>query len=150
MPEKWLVMYICTTGYCFCLVLRFFDWILELLWQCDIFLFFISKHGLVMVFTSLLTIFQLYCGSQFLVGGNHNTWRKPQTCRKPLTNVITYCCIECTSPERDSNSHPTTIRSWPWQLLPFHYIKIYNQTISRFFCENYTLMLSSYHSPGYI
>jgi len=28
--------------------------------------------------------FQLFCG-----GGNRSTWRKPQTCRKSLTNFIT-------------------------------------------------------------
>ena len=32
-------------------------------------------------------------------GGNRSTRRKPPTCRKPLTNFITYCCIEYTSPE---------------------------------------------------
>ena len=26
-----------------------------------------------------------------------DTWRKPSTCRKSLTNFITYCCIEYTS-----------------------------------------------------
>ena len=30
--------------------------------------------------------------------------RKPQTYRKSLTNFITYCGIEYTSPKRDSNS----------------------------------------------
>jgi hypothetical protein len=37
-------------------------------------------------------------------GGNRSTRRKPTTCRKLLTNFITQCCIEYTSPERDSNS----------------------------------------------
>jgi len=31
-------------------------------------------------------------------GGNLSTRRKPPTCRKSLTNVITQCCIEYTSP----------------------------------------------------
>jgi len=31
-------------------------------------------------------------------GGNQITWRKQPTCRKSLTNVITQCCIEYTSP----------------------------------------------------
>jgi len=33
------------------------------------------------------------------IGGRHrSTRRKPPTCRKSLTNLITYCWIECTSP----------------------------------------------------
>jgi hypothetical protein len=31
--------------------------------------------------------------------------RKPQTCRKALTNLITLCYIDYTSPEQDLNSH---------------------------------------------
>jgi hypothetical protein len=31
-------------------------------------------------------------------GGNNSTWRKPPTCRKSLTNLITQCCIEYSSP----------------------------------------------------
>jgi len=34
----------------------------------------------------------------FIGGGNR---RKLPTCSKPLTNFITYCCIEYTSPEWD-------------------------------------------------
>jgi hypothetical protein len=34
----------------------------------------------------------------FICRGNWNTWRKRQTCCKSLTNLITYCCIEYTSP----------------------------------------------------
>ena len=30
----------------------------------------------------------------FIGGGNRRTRRKPPTCRKSLTNLITYCCIE--------------------------------------------------------
>jgi len=40
----------------------------------------------------------------FIDGGNRSTHRKPQTCRKSLTNFITLCGLEYTSPERDSNS----------------------------------------------
>ena len=34
----------------------------------------------------------------FIGGGKLSTQRKPQTCRKLLTNFITWCCIEFTSP----------------------------------------------------
>jgi hypothetical protein len=34
----------------------------------------------------------------FIDGGNRSTRKKPLTCRKSLTNFITYCCIEYTSP----------------------------------------------------
>jgi hypothetical protein len=34
----------------------------------------------------------------FIGGGNRSTRRKPSTCRKSLTNFITLCCIEYTSP----------------------------------------------------
>jgi hypothetical protein len=34
----------------------------------------------------------------FIGGGNRSTRRKPHTCCKSLTNVITQCCIEYTSP----------------------------------------------------
>jgi hypothetical protein len=42
--------------------------------------------------------------SVFIGGENRSARRKPLTCRKSLTNFITYSCIEYTSPERDSNS----------------------------------------------
>ena len=34
----------------------------------------------------------------FIGGGNRSIRRKPPTCRKSLTNLITQCCIEHTSP----------------------------------------------------
>jgi len=36
----------------------------------------------------------------FIGGGNWSTQRKQPICRKLLTNFITYCCIEYTSPWR--------------------------------------------------
>ena len=45
------------------------------------------------------TIFQLYReGQSFLVEETRITRRKPLTCRKSLTNFITYGCIEYISP----------------------------------------------------
>ena len=48
--------------------------------------------------TPLSTLFQLYRGVSFIGEGNRSTGRKPPTCRKSLTNFITSCCVEYTSP----------------------------------------------------
>jgi hypothetical protein len=40
----------------------------------------------------------------FIGRGNKSMKRKSTTCRKSLTNFITYCCMQYTSPEWDSNS----------------------------------------------
>jgi hypothetical protein len=40
--------------------------------------------------TRFLTLFQLYRGVSFIGGGNRSTRRKPPTCRKSLTNFITF------------------------------------------------------------
>jgi len=36
----------------------------------------------------------------FICGGNRNTQRKPQSCRKSLTNFITYICNVVSSTPR--------------------------------------------------
>jgi hypothetical protein len=51
-----------------------------------------------MVVKVLSTIFQFIVAVSFIGGGNLSTWRKPLTCHKSLTNFITQCCIEYTSP----------------------------------------------------
>jgi len=54
----------------------------------------------------LSTIFQLYHAwwSVLLVEETGVSGKKPLTCRKTLTNFITFCWIEYTLPEWDSNS----------------------------------------------
>jgi hypothetical protein len=51
------------------------------------------------VLTPLSIIFSYIVTVSFIGGGNPRTWRKPPTCRKSMTNFITQCCIEITSPE---------------------------------------------------
>jgi hypothetical protein len=46
----------------------------------------------------------------FIGGGNWRTRRKPPTCRKSLTNIITWCCTPRL--DRDSNSHISGDRHW--------------------------------------
>jgi hypothetical protein len=45
----------------------------------------------------LSTIFQIYCGRQFIGGGNQSP-EKTENLSKSLTNFITKCCIEYTLP----------------------------------------------------
>ena len=74
----------------------------------------------------------------FIGGGNWSTRRKPPTCRKSLTNFITYCCIEHTSPWTGfqlttlvvigtgcmggckSNYHTITSTTIPWNKKELH------------------------------
>jgi len=49
--------------------------------------------------TPLSPYFCYIVAVSFIEGGNQNTRRKSPTCRKSLTNFITYCCIDYTSPE---------------------------------------------------
>ena len=66
-----------------------------------------TRFGLVwfIVFNAIFNnISVISLAVSFIDGGNRSTRRKPPTCRKALTDFITYCCIEYTSPDRDSNS----------------------------------------------
>jgi hypothetical protein len=53
-----------------------------------------------MVFNATLKI--CYIVAVSFISGEYK--RKPLTCRKSLTNLITSCCNEYISPERESNS----------------------------------------------
>jgi hypothetical protein len=48
----------------------------------------------VMVFNAIFNNFSYIMAVSFIGGGNRSTRRKPPTCRKSLTNFITYSCIE--------------------------------------------------------
>ena len=55
--------------------------------------------------TILSKYFSIYIVAASFIGeGNRSTRIKPTTCRNSLPNVITWCCIEYTSPGCDSNS----------------------------------------------
>jgi hypothetical protein len=49
-------------------------------------------------FETVQQYFSYIVAVSFIDGGNRITGRKPPTCcRNSLTNIITYCCVECTS-----------------------------------------------------
>jgi hypothetical protein len=52
----------------------------------------------VIVLTPLLKTFSYIMAVNFIGGGYRSHRKKPPTCRKSLTNLITYCYIEYTSP----------------------------------------------------
>ena len=51
------------------------------------------------------TLFSYIVSVSFIGGGNWSTQRKPPTCYKSLTNFITKCCIEYTSPHHEWGSN---------------------------------------------
>jgi len=57
-----------------------------------------------MVFNTTVNNILVISWVSFIGGGNQSTRRKALTCCKSLTNFITWCCIEYTSPVQDSNS----------------------------------------------
>ena len=60
---------------------------------CPTYCYIYQDNGCLWCLTTLSTILQLYCGV-----GNRSATRKPPVCHKSLTNIITLCCIEYTSP----------------------------------------------------
>ena len=61
--------------------------------------------------------FSYIAAVSFISGGNRRARSKPPTCRKLLTHFITWCCIECTTPEVDcigsNKSHTITNTTVP-------------------------------------
>jgi hypothetical protein len=55
----------------------------------------------------------------FIGGGNR---RKPPICLKSLTNIITYYCIEYTSPERDNTMYMTRSRYSLYNIKNYSYV----------------------------
>ena len=80
--------------------------LLYLFIKCLIFWCVVLLENLVMWLLSITCLlfghFQQYfsyiMAVNFIGGGNRSTLRKPPTCHKSLTNFITWCCIEYTSP----------------------------------------------------
>ena len=55
-----------------------------------------------MVFNVIFNNIPVYIVAVRFIGGGNQSFRvKPPTCRKTLTNLITWCCIDCTSPWTD-------------------------------------------------
>jgi len=54
----------------------------------------------VMVFNATFNKISVISWRSYLKLEDIEYLRKPPTCRKSLTNLITYCCIEFTSSER--------------------------------------------------
>jgi hypothetical protein len=70
---------------------------------------------------------------RFIDGGNWSTRRKPPTCRKSLTKLITKCCTP--HPDRDSNSQHFWVLEFlkdPYNFATVIHVLIY-YTVSSFF-----------------
>ena len=110
-------VYMCET-YRLYLFLRLSDWAFELFQRCGIFLNCITKytfpssdvnrHTFSSLHLGMLGLWYLTPFSIIMHLYQFYRWRKPEypekTTDKSLTNFITYCYIEYSSPERNSNS----------------------------------------------
>ena len=74
----------------------------RLKWVISLYIWFMGVW--VMVFNATFNNISVILWLSFIGGGNQSTQRNLLTCRKSLTNFITWCCIKYTSPEQDSNS----------------------------------------------
>ena len=95
---------------CVCIVHRCLSY---LFWPLCCLFFFDLR-----IFTSPLAF-----SNSLIGGGNRSTRRKAQTCHMSLTNCITYCYIEYTSPTR------FVLFFLPSYCLPFYDLRLVNSTL---------------------
>jgi hypothetical protein len=78
--------------------LRVAIWSITLSTICYLYIIWLVGLFVIWCLTHFQQYFSYVVEVSFIDGRNRRTRRKPLTCRKSLTNFITYCCIKYTSP----------------------------------------------------